>query len=99
MKVKINETEYPATISGKIVDAEWDGRQSKTIYLEMTHEEAVSLFIDGAQWFIMDEENEYDNSEYNVAGDITDHRDGYLSVKMGKSTDLEEILELLYGGE
>ena len=98
MKVKINGAEYPATISGKMMDAEWDGRQSKTIHLQMTHEEAVSLFIDGAQWFIMDEDNEYDNSEYCVAGDITDHRDGFLSVKMGKATDLEEIIEILYGG-
>ena len=43
-------------------------------------------------------QNEYDNSAYNIAGDITDHRNGYLTVKMGKQTDLEEAYELLYGG-
>lgn len=40
---------------------------------------------------------EYDNSAYNIAGPITDHRDGYLSIKMGKPTELEEAYELLYG--
>ena len=33
--------------------------------------------------------NEYDNSEYTLAGDITDHRDGTVSIKMGKPTESE----------
>lgn len=33
--------------------------------------------------------NEYDNSEYSLTGDITDHRDGTVSIKMGKPTQLE----------
>lgn len=33
--------------------------------------------------------NEYDNSEYSIAGDITDHRDGTVSIKMGKPTETE----------
>lgn len=33
--------------------------------------------------------NEYDNSEYRIAGDITDHRDGTVSIKMGKPTESE----------
>ena len=33
--------------------------------------------------------NEYDNSEYSLAGDITDHRDGTVSIKMGKPTEME----------
>lgn len=35
--------------------------------------------------------NEYDNSEYSLAGDITDHRDGTVSVKMGKPTEAETL--------
>lgn len=99
MVVKINGTEYPATITGKMNDLEWDGRQSKTITLEMTHDEADELFVDGVEWSIVDGEDEWDNSEYCFAGDITDHRDGTVSVKMGKPTDLESILELLYADE
>ena len=33
--------------------------------------------------------NEYDNSEYSLAGDITDRRDGTVSIKMGKPTESE----------
>lgn len=99
MVIKINGTEYPATITGKMNDLEWDGRSSKTITLEMTHDEADELFVDGLEWSIVDGEDEWDNSEYCFAGDITDHRDGTVSVKMGKPTDLETILEMLYANE
>lgn len=36
--------------------------------------------------------NEYDNSEYSLAGDITDHRDGTVSIKMGKPTETENAV-------
>ena len=35
--------------------------------------------------------NEYDNSEYSLAGDITDYRDGTVSIKMGKPTEAETL--------
>ena len=38
-------------------------------------------------------QEEYDNSDYSVAGDIIDHRDGTLSVKMGKPTQIEQLEE------
>jgi hypothetical protein len=44
------------------------------------------------------QETEFDNSEYCIAGDITDHRDGTITVKMGKLTDLEEAYEIMLGG-
>lgn len=43
-------------------------------------------------------EDEFDNSEYCLAGDITDHRDGTVTVKMGKFTALEEAYEIMLGG-
>lgn len=36
--------------------------------------------------------NEWDNSEYSIAGDITDHRDGTVSIKMGKPTETENAV-------
>lgn len=36
-------------------------------------------------------QEEYDNSEFCVAGSITDNRDGTLSVKMGKMTEIEKM--------
>ena len=37
----------------------------------------------------------WDNSEYCLAGDITDHRDGTVTVKMGKLTELELVLAMM----
>lgn len=93
--IKINEALYPATVNGTVKDRAWDNRESKTITLEMTHAEAAALFVDGLAWFIvMDAEEgreEYDNSEYSKAGSITDNRDGTVSVKMGKLTQIEYL--------
>ena len=36
--------------------------------------------------------NEYDNSEYSIAGEITDYRDGTVSIKMGKPTETENAV-------
>lgn len=134
--VKINNTMHPATINGRMTDTDWDGRESKSITLEMDYETAIDLFVDGLQWSIVvrdevpvdepvygvdengeiavDEngalvqigvqtrmeiqETEFDNGEYNLAGDLTDHRDGTITVKMGKITDLEEAYEIMLGG-
>lgn len=114
--IKINETLYPATISGRVADKDWDNRASKAITLEMDYATALVLFVDGLAWSIVQKEEvptfdengeqtgteiretEWDNSEYNLAGDITDHRDGTITVKMGKLTDLEEAYEMMFGG-
>lgn len=125
--IKINETLYPATIDGRVRDAEWDDRASKSITLEMDCATANNLFIDGLVWSIAQErkvatfdENgeqngyetvmeEWDNSDYDIAGSITDHRNGTITVKMGRKTEhelmeqernaLQEALEILIGGE
>ena len=118
--ITINETLYPATISGRVQDKDWDNRESKAITLEMDYPTASALFVDGLAWSIVQQEEipvfeldengnevqtgtkmqetEFDNSEYNLAGDITDHRDGTITVKMGRLTDLEEAYEIMLGG-
>lgn len=50
---KTNNTEYPASIAGKMTDRGWDNRESKAITLEMTHAAAVQLFVDGLSWSIV----------------------------------------------
>lgn len=87
--LKVQENEYPAYISGRLIDRDWDGRASKSITLTMTHAQAAQLFTDGGGTETV---QEWDNSDYCVAGPITDHRDGTLTVKMGKYTQLEEAL-------
>ena len=126
--IRINDTLYPATISGRVADRDWDNRESKSITLEMDYETANALFVNGLAWSIvqrdevpvyeMDEngepvldengapvqtgteiqETEFDNSDYNLAGDLTDHRDGRITAKMGKLTDLEQAYEIMLGG-
>lgn len=106
--IKVNNTEYPATVNGNLVDRNWNGRDTKTIYLTMSYDAVAALLPDNTPWSIvqrdmvdvLDEQgkptgevrevvNEYDNSEYSLAGDITDHRDGTVSIKMGKPTETE----------
>lgn len=108
--VKIGGTEYPAAINGKLADREWDGRDSKAITLTMGYSEAVTLFVNGIAWSIVQRENvptldengqptgetteqvsEFDNSDYSVAGSITDNRDGTVTCKMGRPTETETL--------
>ena len=106
--VKVNNTEYPATVNGNLVDRNWNGRDTKTIYLTMSYDAVAALLPDNTPWSIVqrdtapkyDEQgqptgetkevvNECDNSEYSLSGAITDHRDGTVSIKMGKPTEAE----------
>ena len=109
---KANNTEYPASIAGKVTDRDWGGRESKAVTLEMTHAAAVQLFVDGLSWSIVQRDTVpvydtdgnptgeteeqmqgWDNSEYCVAGPITDNRDGTITAKMGKKTEVELLRE------
>lgn len=106
--VKVNNTEYPATITGILKDREWNEREVKNIRLTMTATDAAVLLPDNTPWSIVqrdtvpkyDEDgqptgetkevvNEWDNSAYSLSGAITDHRDGTVSIKMGKPTETE----------
>lgn len=42
---------------------------------------------------------EFDNSDYCVAGPLTDNRDGTVTAKMGKSTELEQAQAALADAE
>lgn len=95
--------------TGKYGDTDWDGRESKEITLEMSYEEALNTFVDNVPWSIVHQDEwineqgervlgdpeEYDNSEYCVAGSITDHRNGTVTVKMGKLTEVETLQKQL----
>lgn len=93
--IKVNNTEYPAEINGNPKDRAWGDRDTKTITLTMTTTEVAALLPDNTPWSIVQREtvdkldNEYDNSEYSLSGAITDHRDGTVSIKMGKPTETE----------
>lgn len=110
LKVKIAGNEYEAIVSGVANDVLWGGRESKSITLTMDYETAAATFCDDVPWSILyqpsdyyDPETkqmvtppveEYDNSDYCILGDITVHRDGTVTVKMGKPTG-EELYNIL----
>lgn len=117
---KTNNTEYPASIAGRMNDRDWGGRESKAITLETTYAEAAQLFVDGLSWSIVQRDTvpvygedgtptgeteeqvqEWDNSDFCVAGSITDNRNGTITAKMGKRTDSDILAELeaAYDGE
>lgn len=108
--VIIHEVEYAAEISGVLQNPKWDRRDTKAITLEMTHAQAVGLFVDGLAWGIKQvntypvfdkqgqptgetktETQTFDNSDYSVAGSITDNRDGTVTVMMGRPTETETL--------
>ena len=110
--VKIGDRKLEASVFGRTMDRDWDGRESKAITCAMTYQEACALFTEDAVWSIVYQEPEYldengntvtpepveyDNSAYSVAGPVTDNRDGTVTVKMGKPT-AAEILSVLIGG-
>lgn len=109
--LKVNGQEYPAKFISKYQDLNWDKRETQTIYLTMSHDEAAALLPDNTPWSIVQREmqdvldeqgqptgetkevvNEYDNSAYSLAGEIVDHRDGTVSIKMGKPTETENAV-------
>jgi hypothetical protein len=110
--VKINEQLYFANVVGKMSDKEWGNRESAAITLEMTYEEAMAIFVDGLEWSIIHQNEsyvdgngdtitpdpiEYDNSDFCVAGPVTNNRDDTVTVKMGKYTNEELLLMEVLG--
>ena len=109
--ILINGTEYPAEkIDATNKNSRWDGRDTAAITLQMTHAQAVGLFVDGLAWSIVQrnvwpvynnqgqptgetttETQTFDNSDYSVAGSITDNRDGTVTCMMGKPTETETL--------
>lgn len=108
--IKINDTMFPASVRPYDHDRSWDYRDSKAITLEMSYDDAVALFVDGLEWSTVYQNDTRvyidgelttmepkvtDNSEFCVAGSITDNRDGTVTVKMGKITAEEVLVELM----
>ena len=90
--------ECPDTAKGPIFSRKADGREWKIITIKATYEEAIAAFVDNVQLFY-DWESQGENgtetirldlTEYTVAGDVVDTRDGNISIFMGKPTELEK---------
>ena len=101
--IKVGNNQYPAIVTGRLEDRRFNKLPSKTIRVQMSYENASRLFVDEVSWSILGENDEYDNSDYNKAGPITDYRDGWIEVIMIKQPEEQavdnEILNILFGEE
>ena len=67
--------------------------------LQKRNEDGSPVLDEAGNPVTEEQTSEWDNSEFAMSGPITDNRDGTVSIKMGKPTDLEDAMELLLGGE
>lgn len=101
--LKANNTETPCEAAEHYRDSAW-GRPTCTVTIKASAAEIAALLPNNAPWSLIEREDvldengmptgqtvdhERDMSEYSLAGDITDHRDGTVSIKMGKPTESE----------
>lgn len=101
--LKANNTETPCEAAEHYRDSAW-GRPTCTVTIKASAAEIAALLPDNAPWSLIEREDvldesgmptgqtvdhERDMSEYSLSGDITDHRDGTVSIKMGKPTETE----------
>lgn len=107
--LKINDTLYPAGFRQRTQDSDWQNRGSMAITVTMSHAEAAGLFVSGLHWEHVNQPGAYqdadgnlvtpvpiitDYSEYEIAGPITDNRDGTITAKMGKALPSDTNLVL-----
>lgn len=112
--LKANNTETPCEAAEHYRDSAW-GRPTCTVTIKASAAEIAALLPNNAPWSLIEREDaldesgmptgqtvdhERDMSEYSLSGDITDHRDGTVSIKMGKPTEAENsnyTVEVLMG--
>lgn len=104
--LKANNTETPCEAAEHYRDSAW-GRPTCTVTIKGSAAEIAALLPNNAPWSLIEREDvldesgmptgqtvdhERDMSEYSLSGDITDHRDGTVSIKMGKPTEEESAV-------
>ena len=99
--VLIGGREISARTRHRWADPQWDGRESWELTMELECEDAKGLFVNDAQWSLRRsgdgvEEHEVDMSDFSVAGQVSDNRDGTVTVRMGVLTE-REALKIILG--
>ena len=99
--IEIGGARYAATVTGRMRDTDWGDRETKSIRLTMDHGTALETFVDDVPWDIVyvaedGTETVYDNSDYAMAGEVTDNRDGTVTVKMAKPS-AADVLAVMNG--
>jgi hypothetical protein len=75
-------------------------REYRSFTLESSYSDVINRFVDNAvyyyEWDSLNEQEQpetisLDCSEYCIAGEIVDHRDGHVTVYMSKPTETEVL--------
>lgn len=95
MQVTVNSTTFPL-LSARAATEQMNGFRRDVISLTITatYSDAAAKFTDGATFVIVDDSvspsQEHAYTDHTMAGAITDHRDGTVTVKMGKANTAEQ---------
>lgn len=81
------EMSYADAIAVFVDGVAWNIIQEHEVQQEIMNDDGTRRFETVVETEV------YDNSDYDIAGDIIDHRDGTVTVKMGKPT-AEELLAI-----
>ena len=92
--IKVNGQEYPAEVIYLYKDRSWNDRDVRNVFLNLPYDQVVALMPTGTKWSSILKENdvvveETDMSEFSIAGQVVDYRNGTVSIKMGKPTETE----------
>ena len=93
--IKVNGQEYPAEVIYLYKDRNWNDRDVRNVFLNLPYDQVVALMPTGTKWSSILKENdvvveETDMSEFYIAGQVVDYRNGTVSIKMGKPTETEK---------
>ena len=101
MKIQINGRELEGGIAIRMADDLMEGRESRAVTVALPYSEALELFRSDTPWAVVNEWTDEDGtprssttdmSEYCISGPITDHRDGRVTIRMGKPKEEELML-------
>lgn len=92
--IKVNGQEYPAEVIYLYKDKDWNDRGVRNVFLNLSYDQVIALMPTGTKWSSILKENdavveETDMSEFSIAGQVVDYRNGTVSIKMGKPTETE----------
>ena len=91
------EMDYSVAAALFVDDLAWSIIQERDFIREVPTELLGETTTPTFEAVIDAQADEYDSSDFSIAGEIIDHRNGYITVKMGKPT-AEEILALIMEG-
>lgn len=92
--IRVNGQEYPAEVIYLYKDRNWNDRDVRNVFLNLPYDQVVALMSTGTKWssILKDDDvvvEETDMSEFSIAGQVVDYRNGTVSIKMGKPTESE----------